>query len=247
MGGKTETTTRSRTNPAKWLMPHINTVLGSAQSQYAQGQPTFAGFSPTTETALQGLEQGSPLVSSAQGMLQDTLEGKYLTPDSNPFLRQYGDALSGHIQDRVNAEFSKAGRYGSGAHAGTTAREIGNTLSGLYGNAYSQERGRQFGAAPLAPGLGFSNINAQLGAGQMRDVKAQQEVDDPYNQIMRYLSIIRGVPQGTESFGKQTTKSTPGALDWIGTAGGLLGSMGGMGMFGGMGAPMFTTGGTMWG
>lgn len=240
MGRKTETKTKSRTDPAKWLMPHIKSVLGGAQNLYQQGQPTFAPFSQTTEQALGGIEQraaqGSPVFAAGQQQLMDTIGGKYLTPDSNPYLRQYGDALAGQIQDRVNAEFSKAGRYGSGAHAGTTARATGDVLSGLYSNAYGQERGLQFGATQMAPGFAnqeYADLNRLLGAGQARDIKAQQGVDDPYNQLLRYMSVISGVPQGQESSGKQTTTTTPGALDVLGTVGGLASSA--AGMFGGVG------------
>lgn len=303
MGGKTETTTRSRTNPSRWLMPHINTVLGGARSLYGAGpaasgspfsgmqsrfggmggfggmfggrrsgwsgmedgvpqggQPTYAEFSPTTERALQGYEDraaaGSPILDAGAEQLMGTLRGDYLTPDSNPFLRQYGDALAGHVQDRVNAEFSKAGRYGSGRHAGTTAREVGGILSGLYGGAYENERSRMAGAIPQS--IPFANqdyrdLQAMLGAGQLRDVKAQQVIDDPHQRIMRYLSIIRGVPQGTESYGKQTETSTPGALDIIGGLGSIaaIPMTGGTsllgGLLGGVGGGAAAGAGTMWG
>ena len=76
--------------------------------------------------------------------LTATANGANLT--GNPYL----DAVLGKgMQDSanaVNSQFSAAGRYGSGAHAGSLARELGGLDQQARLSNYQTERGRQAAA-----------------------------------------------------------------------------------------------------
>jgi hypothetical protein len=116
--------------------------LGAASGLLGGAKP--AGETTSTTSPWGPLQQYlTQLFPSATNVAQDTLNGKYLTPESNPYLKQYGQFLSDQVGANVDSRFTSAGRYGSGAHTGELTRNIGGTLSGLYGNAYSQERGLQ--------------------------------------------------------------------------------------------------------
>lgn len=84
-----------------------------------------------------------------------TASGTYLSEKTNPYLRNMVDAASRPITDNFQyavapalaSQFSAAGRTGSGAHvmaAGNAeqnlVRQLGDTSSQIYGNAYGQER-----------------------------------------------------------------------------------------------------------
>jgi hypothetical protein len=120
----------------------LGAALGAGSGLLGGAKP--AGETTSTTSPWGPLQQYlTQLFPSATNVAKDTMDGKYLTPESNPYLKQYGQFLSDQVGANVDSRFTSAGRYGSGAHTGELARNIGGTLSGLYGNAYSQERGFQ--------------------------------------------------------------------------------------------------------
>jgi hypothetical protein len=105
---------------------------------------------------------GSKIPSATSKYLTDVTQGKYLTPDSNPYLKGMYEAASRPMIEQFNtqiapgiaAQFSGSGRYGAPSQAfvgnqaaGRLADTLGDMSSNLYGQAYSQERGFQQGAA----------------------------------------------------------------------------------------------------
>jgi hypothetical protein len=107
-------------------------------------------------------------MQSAQPVVNDTLAGKYLTPDSNPYLKQYADAFSKNAADsyargtsaQTMGQFQNAGAFGGTAMQETQAANnqafqdsTNQALSGMFGNAYNQERSNQNGMANNLYGL----------------------------------------------------------------------------------------------
>jgi hypothetical protein len=128
-----------------WLKPYVTSNLGMAQGV-------------RDETA----GQGGPLLDASQQELMKILSGAYLTPGSNPFLKQYGDQMADTIGSRVDSRFNLAGRTGSFAHADELTKSIGNAILPLYSGAYGDERGRQYGAAMGAPGVVGGGVQAEF-------------------------------------------------------------------------------------
>jgi len=131
----------SSSAPAAFAMPYLSSGLGQAQSIYNQNQ-------------------SGGLFGQAQQLAGDTLSGKYLTPDSNPYLKNYvNDALG-------QAGSAFAGQYGgpAGQNLGNSgyqealARGLGGVASGMYSNAYNAERGNQMAAIPFASSLPYANL-----------------------------------------------------------------------------------------
>jgi hypothetical protein len=181
----------------------------------------------------QGFGQGlGQLASSAAG---DNLNG-------NPYLMQMLDKAGADTANQVNQQFSAAGRYGSGAHSGTLAKEVGNTRMSALMDNYNRERGYQNSAANTLFGGGFQGAglagqldqanlydeNLLMQAGQMRDQMSMAQQQAPLqaaewmrNQIAP-IGAMGGEQSGTE------VKKTPANV------GGMLlgGLQTGLGLFG---------------
>lgn len=91
------------------------------------------------------LQTGATGVTAGNQVFEDSASGRML--DGNPYLdRQYNRAAE-RVRDNTNAAFSRAGRYGSGAHSGTLSDSLSDMAAQMYGGAYETERNRQFQAA----------------------------------------------------------------------------------------------------
>mgnify|MGYP006413280723 CR=1 FL=1 len=179
-------------DPWSEQMPYLKTGFERAQSdvldkpiQYYPSS-TVVPFSPTTEQGL-GLTEaralaGSPLLSSAQTSIGDTLSGKYLD-EENPYLQSAIDAASRGVTRNyqksvlpgISSFASGRGRYGSGMQKSAyddsqaaLASQLGDISSGMSYANLAQERQNQMAAAGLAPGLAqadYSDIQALLDVG----------------------------------------------------------------------------------
>jgi hypothetical protein len=130
----------------------------------------------------QGQLTNTPLEDNTYGMVNDTVMGKYL--DGNPYI----DSMIGRTNAGVNANFSSAGRYGSGAHQGYLA-EAGNALR--YQN-YNDERGRMMQAAAIAP-----QSSALRYQPYEQGINLAQELEDiPANRLARYVDILNAASNG---------------------------------------------------
>ena len=97
------TTTTSTIDPT--IQPFLQYGLTEAQKLYQGGGPqyyggqTYVGPSTTTQTGLQALEarasQGNPLLSSAQGQLQNTISGGFLQGNRHSCVAGVSNAFLG--------------------------------------------------------------------------------------------------------------------------------------------------------
>lgn len=121
---------------------------------------TFArGDGISSNPWAQGKMTGQNVWANGSGWLSNrTAQGAMLSPDNNPYMRGMVDAASRPIVENFQnsiapslaSQFSAAGRTGSGAHVGafqgaasTLGRQLSDTSSNLYGQAYQMERGFQ--------------------------------------------------------------------------------------------------------
>lgn len=233
-GGGTSTTSAE---PWSGQQPYLSDVYGQAQAQYEApmeyypGQTT-AGFQPEQEAAMglttQRALMGNPLLPQAQGVMSDTLAGKYMDPSSNPWLaetyNQAAGGLSRQFQEATMPEIRRqamaAGAYGGerqGVAEGIAGRGLADSMSnlatGIYAPAYQQERGFQQQAMTQAPGLAeadYTDIGKLAAVGEERQAMEQSLIDEalkkwqfsqeePWQRLGMYSNLITGNAGGTSS------------------------------------------------
>lgn len=247
MGGSKQTQkTSSSANPWGPAQGPLQGIIGRASELGGDTSNFMPTFSGSTMQGIAGLEQAgqqpgaaasylNPVVGgmgqgfqTGLGQMQSTAAGTNLA--GNPYLTQMLDYANQNTANRVNQQFSGAGRYGSGAHTGALAREIGAQTTQALMNNYNTERGYQQQAAgqlysggaqgaTLAGQLDQANLydeNALLQAGQMRDQIANQQRVAPMTALewersqIQPIGAMGGTQQGTNV--TQTPANIPGMI-----------------------------------
>lgn len=152
----------------KWAQPFAKAGAASVQDVFSQNQPQLQEITKGVTSLLPGLsanyQSWNPISDQSQGYLSDTIGGKYLNPETNPYLQGMIDKTGRDVTDRVNSQFSMAGRYGSGAHGYGLAQGLADSENQLLYQNYGAERGMQNQAASTAPGLQGQNLSQLLQA-----------------------------------------------------------------------------------
>lgn len=256
----------TKTEPPSYQLPYLQEGLGAARGLFAEGGPeqysgnTVVPFAPQTEQALAGIEQratnGSPLTQAGQGYATDTLNGKYLDPSSNPYLRSTFDQAAQATQAAGEAQYAGTGRN---VQAGAPQRTdmLTSLANQIYGGAYNNERDRQQGVLPYVSPLAesdYRDLSALQGVGaQVEDMSGRviqdqvgrfdAEQNRPGATLDSYLQRIGGNMGQTTStpvYSNRTAGALGGALGGAqlgstfgpwgtligGAAGGLLGGYG---------------------
>lgn len=262
-GGGTNTVTRTELDPT--MRPYVQYGLSEAQRlyqtpnvpQYYPGQ-TYIGPSAQTTAALQAAQtramRGNPLVPAAQQQLQQTIQGEYL--GANPFLQaalQPGfEAAQRQYESATNqalSNFSRAGRYGSGAMRGALTNvggEYARALTGAAGQLgyanYADERTRQQAALQAAPAMAaqdYADIQRLSQIGQQTEAYQEMALQDainrfnfeqqaPYARLQSFLSGAYGAPSGMQQVTPVYRNPIGGALGGA-LAGSQLGQAVGIG------------------
>jgi hypothetical protein len=260
-GGGSTTTSVQKADPWSGVQPYITDYLSRAQNvsntpfQFNSGTQ-IAGFSPEQEQAMAMTTaramSGSAVGNAAQQNATDTLNGDYLSPDSNPYLKGQWDQMAGDITSRVNSQFG-GNNFGSSANQEMLTRNLTAGANDLYGNNYQQERQRQMTAQGMAPSLAnmdYQDTQALAGVGDSRRQLSQDYLNQAntlYNNYINYpqqqldnygraVSVGMGAGGTTTSTAPNPYQASPiaGALGgaatgyslggpWGAAAGGLLG------------------------
>lgn len=264
-GGKSSTQTSTTTSaPPDYLDSQLRYGTSQIRADYDAGPnplypySTIKGFDPLQMEAAQGTvdlaRAGSPLVKSAQTLIQDTLDGKFV--GGNPYLDDLLATYGTKAASASNAIFNKSGRLGSGANATNAAKAVSDATLPYLFDQYNTERNNQYQAAQLAPGmanLDFENLNRIAAVGDARQTMDQAKLDEEVARwqyengggddmnLDQYLQRIYGSPgfqYGTET-NTTTSKQKGGGL---GSVLGTALSLGSMfvpgGQFAGMGLGM---------
>lgn len=228
----TQTQTKNPWAPADASMRDVvsrSTALGQDLSNF---MPTYSG---ATQQGIQMLQDAASNGSGAftalnqvvpgstagfgtgLGQLQSVAGGDYL--NSNQYLKPVLDQMTKDVADKTNAQFTAAGRYGSGAHAQTLARNIGQVENqALLGN-YQQERGNQDAAAKtlMAGGFQGAGMGGQLDqsavtpamlnlqAGNLLDQQATAQRQAPLTAAQWQSQMVSPIAQ---SYGSTNTTGT---------------------------------------
>lgn len=232
-GGGQNTVTRTELDPT--MKPYVSYGLSEAQRLYQQpnmlqyypGQ-TYVGPSEQTKAAMAAAQQrammGNPLTPAAQSTALQTIQGQFLGP--NPYMQQAlqpgFEAAQRQYEGSVNqalSNFSRAGRYGSGAMTGALNQAGGEYARALTGAAgqlgyqnYADERARQqamIGAAPGLAGADYSDIQQLANLGAQAESYQEMALADavnrfnfqqqaPYTRLQSFLSAAYGAPSGMQ-------------------------------------------------
>ena len=141
------------------------------------------------------------VIGQSQSLLGNTIAGKYLTPDSNPYLQASVQDALGLAGSAFAKQYGGAAgqNLGNSGYQEALARGLGATATNAYSNAYSQERQNQLNAMQLAPSLGTANIQLLSSVGAQQEARKQAELDAPYQTLQRYQALISGQPGGSTS------------------------------------------------
>jgi hypothetical protein len=152
---KTKTTSNQSTAPTAYSQPYIDSAAATLKPAYEESMAAAKAYQPGLQAA--GAYYG------------DVMGGKFL--DSNPYIDDIVSSSNSDAADAVNSAFMP--RFGSGYHAKTLARAIGDNTARIRGGAYDQERqyqndagGRLAGIATVGtalPGIASSNYAQNAG------------------------------------------------------------------------------------
>lgn len=209
-GSKTQTTTQN-SQPWAGAVPGLSTAMSGAMDQYKQGMPeyyqgsTVAGFNNAQNGAQNAIIGQSGLAGNLAGQGTNALQGimgggqlkEFASGQPNPYLGDLYSQGARGITDDVNAQFSKAGRYGSGAQTNVLSRNLGDMWTNMASGAYENDRNRALSAAGqidsntlaasdrLAGMYDLSQAGNKdvLGIGQLLQEQSQKELDD---QVSRW-------------------------------------------------------------
>jgi hypothetical protein len=257
MGSKQTSTQEVSKDPWGPARPALTNVLDRGQQIAADPNNFSPVYGDLTRNSVNALGDLGTQPSFGAGILQHTvgqtqqglgsgLSGLMTTANGgnlngNPYM----DAVLGKSMqdtaDKVNAQFSAAGRYGSGAQTGELTRQLGGLeMNARMGN-YDQERQMQQQAqgllgqygltgAGMAPGVDQAKA-AQIGYGltagglqdQMDTAKKQAANGMTGNSYLAGLSVPIAQLGGTQS-GTTTQTMQPSVGGMIG--GGLMTGLG---------------------
>ena len=227
------TTTTQQTNMGPWQaqQPYLTKGFEEAQKLYDNYDPKYYqgnAVAGLNDAQKQGYGQitgmGStvnPILDAQNRTATDTISGKYLDPNTNPFLAatygQAADQVTRSYQTATDpstqAAFSGAGRYGSGARNQQVSqnqqdlgKSLGNLGTSIYGGNYQQERDRQLAATNNAGNYAQANYipaNNQVAAGGALQQQNQNEINAdmakwnydqnlPYQKLNSYLASVGG-------------------------------------------------------
>ena len=195
-GDSGRTTTTTNQEPWGAQQPYLKRGFQRADELYGDPIEQYAGsrvgaLSAMTQEGQQaglGLIRGAGM-GGAEEYLQRLMGGEYLSPESNPHLRQLADLGAEDITRQYKtalypgASMARFGRAGSGAEANLqygATRGLGDALSRNYANIYGANYNRERGF--MQQGVGLS---AQLGANRRADITTGTELGygrDAYEQ-----------------------------------------------------------------
>ncbi len=263
-GGPSNTTVTNQVQLPFWAQPYAAQFLSDVGKYVNQGLASgypfppeqVYGFTPDQLTGMSLAKQSA--LGGAHNLLAPTLanveatqSGRYLLPQSNPYLEQTYNAAAAPVVQQfrdatepgIQAEFARAGSFGGSAQnqAESIAQQnLGNTLQNLatniYGGNYEAERQNQIRQEGLVPGLleatfapaselmNIGGLQQQLG--QQRLDTALQNAENRYNFPFQLLGQL-GAALPTAVGGAYTSQQTgpnPNAIDpFTGGLAGLLG------------------------
>lgn len=197
--GPQNLTTTSIQELPDWLKPYVTSLLsrGDALSNENLNYPYSNIQREGMDATVAAARGQGPMIGAANQLGLDTLEGKYLDPSTNPYLRKTFDQAARGVTDQytyatkpgTDAAFNRAGAFGGSAWDQANEMNkfgLGENLDDLatqiFGGNYQQERQRQYGQQSYTPGIlqqQYTGANALMGVG-----------DYPYKQLQFESGLV---------------------------------------------------------
>ncbi|UNF41851.1 tail fiber domain-containing protein [Bartonella krasnovii] len=237
-----QTTTQTNAPPA-WAADIFKQASADAQGLYKKGiggnvyqGERVAGLSDMTKNALNGLQQAAGLYNNpaltqwlnaptnSATNLAGMAKGNWVGSNSK-FNMALQNALN-KTSDAINQSMSGAGRYGSGAHTGVLADELGALATNAAAQQYNQDISNMMNANQMIDRSQLDQVNAAnayyqgqsnvqgnaLKGGMIQDINRQNILDaerqkwsekdnQDWNRLERLLQI------GTQAAGNYGTTS----------------------------------------
>jgi len=180
-GAKPAGTTTTVQDIPDWQKPYVTKAFDAA------GQTFDSINAPEVQKA------AGALTGAGYQQMLDTINGKYLDPNSNPYLSDYLNIGTRNIKNSVDSMFGAANRVGSGANQDVLATKISDFQTPILYNNYNTERSRQNSNALAAPEWITSATNAA------------------FAPINAYSNIVKS-PMGTSTTQPYFTNPVGGAI-----------------------------------
>ena len=179
---KQKTTSKETLAPSTYSQPYIDQAVKGINAGGQQSQDLLKQFMPQAQKSL--------------GYYDDTISGKFL--GGNPYMDGMIQQTGENVSNRVNSNFSSAGRYGSDYHTGELTRGLADAENNMRFSNYANERGMQNQAA-----MGnLAGIESLVGM--------------PSNLANQQAGAINGlVGKYATSNGTNVTKSTPSLISQL--------------------------------
>jgi hypothetical protein len=230
-GGNSQTTNDLDPN----VVPYVRDALSEQQKLYGEGAPEYyAGQTYLDPNANQtnAMNQiatqanaGSPVLNNATNLGNSMIQGDFL--QNNPYFNSVMNTAGRKATDMYNtatnntfSDVSKAGRYGSNAHAnlqagnaGKLAESLADTAGQYAYNNYSAERANQNQAMGQAQNLAsnqYYDANQLMNAGNIQagfdqtalnaDIARHDYGQNAQAQLLNnYTNAVWGAPGGSTS------------------------------------------------
>jgi len=212
--GSTASTGSTTSTPYSPVIPYIDPYLQASSQLYNGGAPQFSPLEQEGYDLLSETVDQPGTIQNAINANNDTLSGKYLDPNSNPYLKGIADRLGGIAGTTSIGQFG-SGRSDSGLSSYYAGKGAADAAGSLYYQNYSDERnrmGQAVGAAPNLEAGRFLAPQALISAGQ--NVSAR-----PFDINQQYGSILHNIG----SMGQQT--DAKGTTTTYGQSPGLIGGI----------------------
>lgn len=194
-GGPAKTESATTTNGTVTTSPYapavqpINDYLANTTKLYNGGAPQISPYEQQGYDALKSAAGNTAGLDAATKTNTDTVNGQYLTPDTNPYLADIAKRVSGGTMATINDTFGGKGRTGSGLHQELAGEGVAHSLTDLYGSEYDKERQLQQQAVGQAPSLTAASLvgpEAMAAAGQQISAR-------PFDVNTQYGSILNNI------------------------------------------------------
>lgn len=237
-GGGTQTTT---TKLPKWVQPYAEDFLNRADWRSNRPYQAYKGDQVANINQAENLGMknisdiatGGNIASNAgESYLRDVLGGKYLSPESNPYLQSGVQQAQQDVMTAMGG--ARRGAFGNTGMDYSLGKALGDSTNKVYSQNYDLERQRQSQAASMAPQysqLRSQNAQNLLNSGNyLRNIQ-QSELDTKYqdwinkkNFPLQQLDVLGNALRTTMGGGGTSSMTGAGTSPnrFAGAAGGAM-------------------------